>query len=187
MDEVVGSKRHLDYEDLGRLQYLSQVSNVGELPLGRCGDSLEPKPRWIQQQDGEVLPPTSIQPVVESGPLATRTETVPPGKAGTKAFSLGAGSAGPSNSVKPRAPCPSNSLGGEGPCLPPVTVLPLCPSPLGLSFSFDHKNGSKGNILRIWAILGRGVCSVGMGWGQSTLLLALGSRGFLHSFFACPL
>lgn len=25
VDEVVGSKRHLDYEDLGRLQYLSQV------------------------------------------------------------------------------------------------------------------------------------------------------------------
>lgn len=151
------------------------------------GSSLEPKLRWIQQQDGEVLPPTSIQLVVESGPLATRTETVPPGKADTKAFSLGAGSAGPSNSVKPRAPCPSNSLGGEGPCLPPVTVLPLCLSPLGLSFSFDHKNGSKGNILRIWAILGRGVCSVGMGWGQSALLLALGSRGFLHSFLACPL
>lgn len=25
MDEVIGSKRHLDCEDLGRLQYLSQV------------------------------------------------------------------------------------------------------------------------------------------------------------------
>lgn len=37
VDEVVGSKRHLDYEDLGRLQYLSQVCSVGETPLGRCG------------------------------------------------------------------------------------------------------------------------------------------------------
>jgi hypothetical protein len=25
VDEVIGSKRHLDFEDLGRLQYLSQV------------------------------------------------------------------------------------------------------------------------------------------------------------------
>lgn len=39
MDEVVGSKRHLDYEDLGRLQYLSQVCSMGETPLGRCGES----------------------------------------------------------------------------------------------------------------------------------------------------
>lgn len=29
MDEVIGSKRHLDYEDLGRLQYLSQVCRLG--------------------------------------------------------------------------------------------------------------------------------------------------------------
>ena len=40
MDEVIGSKRHLDCEDLGRLQYLSQVwgwersfrAEVGWLP-----------------------------------------------------------------------------------------------------------------------------------------------------------
>lgn len=38
VDEVVGSKRHLDYEDLGRLQYLSQVCSVGETPLGGCGE-----------------------------------------------------------------------------------------------------------------------------------------------------
>lgn len=38
VDEVVGSKRHLDYEDLGKLQYLSQVCNVGKLPLGRYGE-----------------------------------------------------------------------------------------------------------------------------------------------------
>ena len=29
VDEVIGSKRHLDYEDLGRLQYLSQVCGKG--------------------------------------------------------------------------------------------------------------------------------------------------------------
>lgn len=39
VDEVVGSKRHLDYEDLGRLQYLSQVCSVVETLLGRCAES----------------------------------------------------------------------------------------------------------------------------------------------------
>lgn len=61
------------------------------------GSSLEPKLHWIQQQDREVLPTPSIQPVVESGLLTTRTEIGPPGKACSEDFSLGAGSAGPSN------------------------------------------------------------------------------------------
>lgn len=46
VDEVLGSKRHLDYEDLGRLQYLSQVCSVGETPLGRCGE-LGLLPHWV--------------------------------------------------------------------------------------------------------------------------------------------
>lgn len=42
MDEVIGSKRHLDCEDLGRLQYLSQVWAVrgkllGDSPGQACG------------------------------------------------------------------------------------------------------------------------------------------------------
>lgn len=56
VDEVVGSKRHLDYEDLGRLQYLSQVSSVGERPVGRCGPSIRPAaslgPPWSQSSLG---------------------------------------------------------------------------------------------------------------------------------------
>lgn len=40
MDEVIGSKRHLDYEDLGRLQYLSQVWGAGRALWGRCGGLL---------------------------------------------------------------------------------------------------------------------------------------------------
>lgn len=65
VDEVVGSKRHLDYEDLGRLQYLSQVCSEGETALGRCGEagllprwaSLESKLPWTQWQGGAFLPP----------------------------------------------------------------------------------------------------------------------------------
>lgn len=42
VDEVIGSKRHLDCEDLGRLQYLSQVWAVrgkllGDSPGQACG------------------------------------------------------------------------------------------------------------------------------------------------------
>lgn len=56
VDEVVGSKRHLDYEDLGRLQYLSQVCSVGETPLGRCvGSGLLPPWALI----GAQAPPAS--------------------------------------------------------------------------------------------------------------------------------
>lgn len=42
MDEVIGSKRHLDYEDLGRLQYLSQVRmwGAGQTFWADAGDSL---------------------------------------------------------------------------------------------------------------------------------------------------
>lgn len=42
MDEVIGSKRHLDYEDLGRLQYLSQVWGWGGSFWADVGDTLSP-------------------------------------------------------------------------------------------------------------------------------------------------
>lgn len=45
VDEVVGSKRHLDYEDLGRLQYLSQVWGVAKKLPDKCGPLVESGPR----------------------------------------------------------------------------------------------------------------------------------------------
>lgn len=45
MDEVIGSKRHLDYEDLGRLQYLSQVWAEPQADVGSSsGQPLPPDP-----------------------------------------------------------------------------------------------------------------------------------------------
>lgn len=40
MDEVIGSKRHLDCEDLGRLQYLSQVWGWERSSRAEVRDSL---------------------------------------------------------------------------------------------------------------------------------------------------
>lgn len=137
VDEVVGSKRHLDYEDLGRLQYLSQVCIVGETPLGRCGELGLP-PHWallgaqapldsVSRMESSSHPP-SVQPGLESGPLANGAATALQENPGCKAFLLAAGSAGPAHSAKHKAPLCSRlpSLGGKGPCLL-VPVLPLCP------------------------------------------------------------
>ena len=70
VDEVLGSKRHLDYEDLGRLQYLSQVCSVGETPLGSCGSrgccltglSMEPRLSWPQSAGWRYPPSPRTQP-----------------------------------------------------------------------------------------------------------------------------
>ena len=52
VDEVIGSKRHLDCEDLGRLQYLSQVWGWG-------------RSFWAEVGDSSTRPAASLNPLVQ--------------------------------------------------------------------------------------------------------------------------
>lgn len=96
------------------------------------GPSLEPRLPWTQTAGWRYPPPnplgTKYAARLESGPLANRADMALQAKSGCKAFLRAAGSAGPSQSAKHKAPlcCRLPSLGGEGPCLL-VPVLPLCP------------------------------------------------------------
>lgn len=82
VDEVIGSKRHLDCEDLGRLQYLSQVRGLGRpvpVPWGAWGDPLGVRPysgspaMWATPESALHLHPHSpLQAAPGETPAPTR-------------------------------------------------------------------------------------------------------------------
>lgn len=148
VDEVVGSKRHLDYEDLGRLQYLSQVCSVGETPLGRCGE-LGPLPHWALL--GAQAPLDSVSRIaISSHPQAcSQVGKGASGKAWLQSFS-------PSSWLS--RPLPVNHEQGS-PVLQRRALL-LGPSVAPVSFRSQfllclHQGCT--DILGIWLVLGQGV------------------------------